>query len=238
MQIHDLVKLLQSIGLSEKEAVTYVVSLKIGTSPASIISKHAEFNRCTTYSVLEALKKKKLISQYEKNKVRYFTAADPKDLVSYIEEKRHNLQNCKNALASSLTKLKTVRNQHHIDSQVQSYTGTTEIKKLYHKILTESALSLLCVPAKKNDRLFIPFLLEYMQDHSTVRMIRKKDMKLIKRLITDKEEIKRLPPSIPMEFITPDRVFLMSVSEPFGIEIKNTTITQQAYEQFNILWNT
>jgi sugar-specific transcriptional regulator TrmB len=33
-----LIDLLKNIGLSEKEAVTYLINLKVGTNPASVIA--------------------------------------------------------------------------------------------------------------------------------------------------------------------------------------------------------
>lgn len=233
----SLVQLLTSIGLSEKEATIYIANLRIGTSPASRISKNSGLNRCTVYTILQTLENKKLVHKFERNKVRYFTAADPEDLLKYIEAKRYNLQNHKEILNSNISRLKAIKNPKHITPHAQSYTGHNEIQKIYHRILDEPALSIICVPVKKNHDPFVHFSLKYLETHSVLRIIRKKNMKTMKYLIRNRDEFKKLPPSIPIELITPSYVFLTSVSDAFGVEISNATIIQQKHEQFNILWN-
>jgi sugar-specific transcriptional regulator TrmB len=235
--MYSLVKLLRLIGLSEKEALTYLVCLKIGTNPTSIISRHAELNRCTVYSVLEKLQRKKLIHEFEKNKIRYFTAAEPDELVSYIDSERYNLKNYRDLFVSNIPKFNSLKNPYHITPEVQTFRSERGIQKIYHKITNKSSLSVICVCSNKTNNNFLRALKSYMKQNASVRILRRKNMKTQKFLLTETYDLKKLPPSIPVEVISTNHIYLLSASDPFGVEIKNSTIVQQHREHFNILWN-
>ena len=121
--MYSLIKLLRNIGLSEKEAVTYCIALKIGPNPASIIAKHSKLNRGTAYSILEALIKKGLISQVEKNKTKYFTAIEPNQLINYINEKKHDLMQYKDEIIDFLPECEALKHQSQISPRLKSYSG-------------------------------------------------------------------------------------------------------------------
>jgi uncharacterized protein YtpQ (UPF0354 family) len=76
-----------------------------------------------------------------------------------------------------------------------------------------------------------------MKQNASVRILRRKNMKTQKFLLTETYDLKKLPPSIPVEVISTNHIYLLSASDPFGVEIKNSTIVQQHREHFNILWN-
>lgn len=55
MQIDDLAKQLQILGLSEKQAKVYMASTFLGPAPAQKIAEQAHVNRPTTYNIIEEL---------------------------------------------------------------------------------------------------------------------------------------------------------------------------------------
>ncbi len=59
-------KELQNLGLTEKEARTYLASLELGPETAQNIAKKTGINRATTYVQIESLKKRGLMSEFEK----------------------------------------------------------------------------------------------------------------------------------------------------------------------------
>ncbi|MBD3360848.1 hypothetical protein GF366_03535, partial [Candidatus Peregrinibacteria bacterium] len=61
---NELLKILKNLGLSEKEAMVYFSTIKIGTAPVSKIAQAAKINRVTTYDILEKLKQKGLVSHF------------------------------------------------------------------------------------------------------------------------------------------------------------------------------
>ena len=79
-----LEKELQQLGLSDKEAKTYLASLELGPVSVQEIAKKSGLKRPTVYFAIEQLIKMGLMSSFEKGKKRYFSAESPERLVSLI----------------------------------------------------------------------------------------------------------------------------------------------------------
>ena len=77
-------KELQHLGLSEKEARVYIASLELGADTAQHIAQKATINRATTYVQIEALKKKGLMSEFEKGKKTLYVVESPDRLQSLL----------------------------------------------------------------------------------------------------------------------------------------------------------
>jgi len=83
-----MLKELEDIGLSEKEAKVYLASLELGQATAERLSKHAHVNRSTTYVQLESLMKKGLVSTFETGKRTCFAPESPELLVRLIAKQK------------------------------------------------------------------------------------------------------------------------------------------------------
>ena len=90
-------KELQHLGLSEKEARVYIASLELGADTAQHIAQKATINRATTYVQIEALKKKGLMSEFEKGKKTLYVVESPDRLQSLLRvfEKELDLKKAK-----------------------------------------------------------------------------------------------------------------------------------------------
>lgn len=86
-----MLKELQDIGLSEKEARVYLAALELGRTTAEKLATHAKVNRSTTYVQLESLMAKGLISTYEEGKKTYFVPESPESLKRILEMKRREI---------------------------------------------------------------------------------------------------------------------------------------------------
>ena len=136
------------IGLSKKEATAYLIALKIGTNPASVIAKHAELNRCTTYAVLESLVAKGLSYVFEKNQIKYFTAVEPSQLIQFIEDKNRDLTYYKEELTAILPEFENFKNSTQIIPVIKSYSGKSGLKKIFFDALKEDNLSISAYASK------------------------------------------------------------------------------------------
>ena len=74
---------LKIIGLSNQEANIYLTTLKIGPNPASTVARVAKINRSSCYLTLQKLSDKGLINKIP-NKITYFTAKNPKHILSHL----------------------------------------------------------------------------------------------------------------------------------------------------------
>ncbi len=88
-------KVLQNLGLSEKEAITYMALLQLGKSTVVSIAKTAGLKRPTVYVVLDELKKKGLVSEVPEKGRTLYSPEDPAVLEQNI---KHSLDDFKDLL--------------------------------------------------------------------------------------------------------------------------------------------
>jgi sugar-specific transcriptional regulator TrmB len=87
-----MLKELQDVGLSEKEAKVYLAALEIGRATADQLAKQAKIVRSTTYVQIESLMKKGLMSTYEEGKKTYFAPESPEYLKRIFELKKKEFE--------------------------------------------------------------------------------------------------------------------------------------------------
>lgn len=234
--MYDLMQLLMKIGLSDKEAKIYLVSLKVGTNPASIIAKRSELNRCTAYSLLESLIKKGMMYQVEKDTVKYFTAVGPRQLIMCLEEKQREIAHYKSEVVSRITEFDTLRHPNQILPQIKSYSGKAGIKKLYNESINEPFLFINATEDTKQHAFFGQYakiFLEYKKEiHLSLRT--KDSTKNIR--IADPNELKLIPNCSPTEFIGKYKLFIIDPEDEYGIEIRQPRIISDHQKQFHYLW--
>ena len=119
---------LQSIGLTEKESQIYIAILENGTSPVSQIAHTANYNRITTYSILEKLQARGLATLTERDGIKHFTAISPELLVEDTQKRAQDL-------ANKLPLLKSIAGESSAHPSVQFFTGLDGIKKAYQGTL-------------------------------------------------------------------------------------------------------
>ena len=117
-------KVLEELGLSDKESRVYLSLLELGPSPVQKIAQKADVNRVTAYVNLEALSKLGLVSTVEKGKKTLFSAEPPEQLESLIGKKEAELQRKKRELLDALPELKNIFR----------YAGERPVVKFYEGI--------------------------------------------------------------------------------------------------------
>lgn len=100
-----MLKELQDIGLSEKEAKVYLAALELGPATADQLAKHAKIVRSTTYVQLESLMKIGLMSTYEEGKKTFFAPESPELLKRLLSRQKQEIANREKDLASFLPDL-------------------------------------------------------------------------------------------------------------------------------------
>lgn len=123
-----LTQILESLGLSDKEAKIYLANLEIGSSPVSQIALKAKINRVTTYDILEKLIKKGLINFIVKRKIKFFSATDPELMVNEFKKRAEELN-------KALPDLKRLHGET-AHPRVRYYEGLEGIKSIYADTLT------------------------------------------------------------------------------------------------------
>ena len=204
-----LEKELQQLGLSGKEAKTYLVSLELGPTSVWEISKKAGLRRPTTYFNIDSLIKKGLMSSFEKGKKRYFSAESPERLISLITVQRRKAQALEEDLQRALPELNKIFDLVGERSRVRFFEGKEGIKAIQEDILRAKFNSLEeFVPLDEAYRIFPPS----PQDHR--HKMDKKLKKIPRRTIYSSEKKKLLE----KEGLT-ERRYIDPKKSPFSTEI-------------------
>ncbi len=83
--------ILEDIGLARSEIKVYLALLELGETTTGPIIQKAELQNSVVYNALNRLIEQGLVSFILRGKTKYFQAADPKTLVSFIETKKRKL---------------------------------------------------------------------------------------------------------------------------------------------------
>lgn len=123
--------MLKTYGLNEKQAKIYLACLGLGSAPVNKIASLAELPRSTCYEVLEDLKHLGVISTFQKKKIKWFNAEDPRLLVRQAKEKLSILEDHIPQLLSSYGKSKN-------RPTVRFYEDKEGMKTILGEILNEA----------------------------------------------------------------------------------------------------
>lgn len=99
------IKALERIGLTKSEIRVYLALLKLGQTTAGPIVNEAKVTRSKIYDILERLKNKGLVSHIIKESTKYFSAANPNNIINYLEKKEEEIKEEKEEIKQILPKL-------------------------------------------------------------------------------------------------------------------------------------
>lgn len=108
MQIANIAKKLESVGLTEKQAKVYVAALFLGPAAVQRIAEQAEVNRATTYVILAELADMGLVSETTEGKKTVFVAEPPEAIDRYLNAIEKEIEGRKSHLKEAMKELKGV----------------------------------------------------------------------------------------------------------------------------------
>lgn len=127
--------MLEKFGLTETEEKVYLILLKIGESPASEIIKKSQLHRTTVYDVLERLIEKGLASYVIKNKISYYSPAEPSKFLDIALEGTKEAQE-KQKLATEIVKqMGLIKKESKEKSIAQIFVGEKGQKTIMNDII-------------------------------------------------------------------------------------------------------
>ncbi len=98
--------LLRSLGLTESETIIYLLSLELGPAPVQDIARKAGVSRMTTYTAIESLTNRGLMSSLQKGKKTLYTAENPDRLISFVQGKINEIEDTLAQVKGSIHDLK------------------------------------------------------------------------------------------------------------------------------------
>ena len=235
-------EIFKELGFTDREIKVYIALLELGSSTVGPISDKSGLQHTKVYETLQKLIEKGLVHYVIVSKTKHFEAADPKEILSMLEERKRKF-------ASILDELE-LKQKFAKEKQVAIvHDGFKAVKALFNRIADE---------LQKGDYYYAFALKEAYRDTSAPLLLRTFHQKLAEKRIIDKAlvsiEVKKEVKSaykentnIQLRFVkrsTPigciiikDKVIQLVWGErPTAIEITSLQIFQQYKKFFEELW--
>ncbi len=237
-----LKKMLNELGLTDKEASVYLSALSLGPSPVQKLALHAGIKRTTAYSVLEALKTKGMISeQISGFKVR-FVASPPASLRSLMISRL-------SVLEESMPELSALYNLPSGEGLIKHYEGIDAVKSLYEDVLSAVnfgddylVLTDLLRWQRLDARFFGTFVSRRAKKQVRLRVLTLRSAHALKKAQSDEYSgnLRLLPADMKITtnlVITPQCVVFHQLEPPIeAIMLNNRSVIHLHREMFEVVW--
>lgn len=130
-------KLLEKIGLDDREVEVYLALLPLTSARASDIAKASKQSRSHTYLILRSLRDKGLVSEVEKGKVIEFVAEPPNRLMAYLQDREEEMRRLQVMTERVLPQLETLSTTLDGQPRVTFLTGLEGMKRVYRDAMVE-----------------------------------------------------------------------------------------------------
>ena len=234
---------LKELGLSQKEADLYLVSLQIGSATIFTLSRAANMHRPIVYKLVDQLIAKGVMKISLDGKRRVYVATNPKDLVQIIKNKE-------SALSEVLPELLALASSGSKRAKVLYFEGRDRLKDLFRTGLEAKSKSMYSYfPSKYMIELFGKREMEQIIDE---RIKRKIEVKTLRSRLSEEEfvgsekteeayrQFKYLPDDQNLQMgivIFDNKVNLFSpIKENFGLQIESEAFSQIMKYMFENLW--
>jgi len=125
----DLLAIVRSVGLDEKEAQLYLAGLQLGTAPASEYAKATGLNRITSYNALEDMVHRGHFTMVKKVRGKWYAPVAPEYLAL---EARKNVD----VLEKTIPELKSLQGAKYRKPHVRFFEGWEGVRHVYDDTLT------------------------------------------------------------------------------------------------------
>ncbi len=245
MQQNKLIKALEDIGLSEKEALVYMTALALGPTTILAMARAANMKRTTVYMITTHLQQKGLMKMLLSGMKKLYSAESPEKL-KYVLQQKHEHFN------ELLPQFLALYNLEGNENFIQYHEGLEAVKTVYMQLLKE-------VPPN-SDYLVMGNQEEwYGADTAFFQKFIEKRSKLplsIRLILQDSplarehkkyqknynEEVRILSKKSSLNtnaVITQNKLILHQLIPPiFAIVIENTSLIRMHRELFEIIWET
>lgn len=128
---------LLQLGLSNKEATTYMAVLETGESTIPSLAIVTKLSRGTIYDIVEKLKVKGFLSEIKKGKRRKLTAENPTNtLYSVLDSQHGELQKTKKVVEKILPTINALSGSQDFKPQIRVYEGEKGFRQVWDEIFS------------------------------------------------------------------------------------------------------
>ncbi len=248
-------KYLTQLGFSENETRVYLALIEVGMAGANELSRAASVNRTTTYSVLENLVARGLVTtDQEKGRTQY-TAGNPSSLLRSVIHERDALDQ-KEQLTNQLVELiePLFRSKDANVPRLRFYDGNKNVEAMLFDNLPEWEKSMIAndgILWGYQDHTFVEEYMPWLKHH----WVRNKKFDLQVRLFSNESELEqglrgkvalRTIRPFPLDFqfdstiwICGDYIILLMTHEKphYAFELKDARFAGSLRMIFGLLWS-
>ncbi len=236
--------ILQSFGLTEKEAKIYLANLELGPATVTDIAHHASIQRTTAYTVIQKLIEQKLLKEDLSAKIQRYTVEDPEKI--FLESQERMM-----ALKTVMPTLKAMHRGTQFKPTVRYYKGLEGIRSFYEGILKEKDLKSYCIVSSESSWMkmdppyFKKFLHRRAQKRIYTRLILEDSPQAREHQRRQKEyygEVKILPQNAESLFesgvyiFSQKVIFIAQKQEFIAVEIESRDIQRTLQFMFDFMW--
>lgn len=235
---------LKDIGFTDGEIKVYWAMVRLKRSSIGLISKESGITPAKTYIILDKLLKKGLIAKIKEGNIMYFILNNPERLLTYLDEKKFELEEKREKIERDLPKIKFVG--QGTDTRVlKGWEGLKTFYEEHNRLLLKGdkvfrVFSFEDDWKKDNVKLFIQkqdlirkelgIEVRVIANLEIKKYIKKQEYKLVKIRFTDS--------NLPVGTVVSDnQVALMTIAdEPTVVVIDSKDIGQAYTRFFEDLW--
>lgn len=228
---------LKQAGLTGNESKVYLELLKRGSIGGSELSKKVRLDRTMTYQLLNNLIEKGMVNYITKENKKYFSSADPENLLNRLKEQEEFINN----LIPELKKFKQIK---EVEQDVQIYEGKAGLRVLYQEFFQLKEITFFGGTGKSYEILYeTPRLAKKLiKNGLNGRGIvdRSAQNKVFTKLKNLEIRYVNAPSYDTITTITNDgrvAIHCLAADKPLVIIIKNKFIADTYKNYFEILWN-
>ena len=128
-------EILRKVGLSNGEIKVYKALLEIGVASVNSIHEKIGIDRRNIYDILNKLVERGLISYIEENGKRTFKLANPDKILSYMDEKKSDLEKTRKEIANVIPSIQEVFKSEKETLFAEIFKGKEGIKAVWDDML-------------------------------------------------------------------------------------------------------
>lgn len=135
----NLLSIFKKIGVNEKAAKLYFISLSSGADTVQNLAKRAETKRATAYVALAELMKIGLMSAFVKGKKSFFAATPPEQLFEIVKNKELQLARERKEVELIIPELRAIYQKPEGKIAVKYYEGKAGVMRMANDFLHEAS---------------------------------------------------------------------------------------------------
>lgn len=244
--MNHILNKLNEFGLDNREAKIYTFLLSNKDLPAYKISKEVKIPRTTTYKILESLEDKGVVSSWNKNNVKHFSAESPDNLKTILSNKQE-------ALNDIFDELKEKFGIDKNNPKTRILTGKEGVKTAFNHILetmVDNKIKVVYVFSEPQLTELIPkFFLKWRDEKNRktkafTKMIVPPGVSSYKNYSSDEfRETREMPEkysSVGSVDIIGDNVYFFSFKEGevYSVIIESSIVAEMYTNMFKYIWDT